>query len=371
MRVLYVVGNLGAGGLERFVTRVSLHAKADGRIEPSILCLSESGGLFREELDRSGVPIFEAPAGWRRSKSGIRSLGEIMRKAEADVVHSQVNFSLWQQFSAVRRSGARAFCVTERNCYPLQGWARARRMAQFHALRRFGARYTANGKAVAAHLARLVRVPAASIGVLPNGVPIPAARPRVRESIRRDLGWDDRMLGIGYVSRMAEHKGHALFLEALRGARQSGARVRACLIGDGPEKPAIAELIKRCDLESDVALTGIVSNVDEYLEAFDAVALLSSREGMPNALLEAMAAGKPIIATDVGANAEILADGEAGIVLPAPDVGLVAREIQKLAACPEQALAIGEAARTRAAAVYSVEACYGRLLSHYEEALQN
>ncbi len=368
--MLYLVGNLGAGGLERFVTRVSLRAKESSDFEPIVCCLSERSGIFVQVLETGGVKVVQAPANWRRNRHRLGELGSLIKILEADLVHSQVNFSIWQQFSAARQGGAKAFCVTERNCYPLRGFARARRMIQFHALRAMGAHYTANSAAVAEHLARLVSVPSRTIGVLANGVSVAPPRPEIRERIRASLGWDETVTGIGYVSRMAEHKGHSNLLSALSLARDRGLSLRTCLVGDGPERGRLEHEIGRLNLRDSVSLTGTVPNVDEYMEAFDVVALFSSREGMANVLLEAMAAGKAVIATNIGANAEVLDHGRAGLLLTDTTPAAIAGSLQRLVECPEMRAELGVAARQRAESTYSVEACYQGLLAHYTKALK-
>src|SRR5438477_8636069 len=99
-----MVGNLGAGGLERFVTRISLRANEGKEFEPVVLCLSQRSGQFLPTLESAGIPILEAPSGWRRDRKALRELADIIRSSKADLAHSQVNFSLWQQYSASRRA---------------------------------------------------------------------------------------------------------------------------------------------------------------------------------------------------------------------------------------------------------------------------
>ena len=369
MRVLYFVGNLGAGGLERFVTRVSLRAKRASDFEPLVCCLSKRSGIFLEVLQNAGVPVVQAPAEWHRNRRSLRELGSLIQSLGVDLVHTQVNFSLWQQFLATKRGGAQAFCVTERNCYALRGFARARRLLQFHALRAMGGHYTANGHAVADHLARLVRVPARTIGVLPNGVSVEAPRPDTRNRIRASLGWDESVVGIGYVARMAEHKGHSHLLSALSLGKLKGLPLRACLVGDGPERGRLEHEIDRLELRDHVALTGTVTNVYDYMEAFDIVALFSSREGMANVLLEAMAAGKAVIATDIAPNAEVLDRGRAGLLLKDMTPAAILSTFHQLVECPELRESLGAAAQRRVESTYSVDACYENLLAHYSKVL--
>lgn len=367
MRVLFFVGTLGAGGLERFVTRISLQAKESGEFEPVVCCLSKREGLFLEKLEAANVSVYEAPSQWARSPRQLLKLRGLVRHIAPDVVHSQVNNSLLQQFFAVRAAGRIQFCVTERNCYPLRGLARLRRVAQFHTLRLLGGHYSANGKRVAEHVARMVGVPTASVQVLPNGVGMIPPDAELRAQMRAGLGWQSNDIGLGYVSRMAAHKGHAEFLRALHSLRANGLSVKACLVGDGPERSALERLAEELKLSDTVTFVGIVPNVPDYLQAFDLVALFSSREGMPNAILEAMAAGKAIIASGVGATPELLDEGRAGVVLYELTTEKLIAALTSIVLDGQRRERLAQAAARRAETLFSVEASYRRLLQHYAE----
>ena len=369
MRVLYCVGNLAVGGLERFVTRISLRAKEGSDIEPQVCCLSTRSGQLLTHLESAGIPVYEAPQGWRRSRSANRSLSALIQRAAPDVVHSQVNFSLWQQFNAVRRAGHPLFCVTERSCYEFRGYARIRRMLQFHAIRAMGAQYSANGRAVADHVARVVRTAPSKIAVLPNGVPTSRPRPEVRKRVREALGWSPSVVGIGYVSRIKPDKGHPELVRAIRPLLQSGLPIKVCMVGDGPDRPLVERQVRDLGLSDHVHMTGTVSNVEDYLDAFDIVGLFSTREGMPNALLEAMMAGKAIIATSVGANPEILDNGNAGVLLSDRTDQTISAALEDVVKHPSRRNELGKAAFVRAHSEYSIETCFQRLIRLYKEAL--
>jgi glycosyltransferase involved in cell wall biosynthesis len=234
MRVVYFVGTLGAGGLERYVSRIAQQAKTRGDIEPVIVCLHRRSGMFLDELLKAHVPVYEAPEGWRRSPRQWWKLRGLIRDLRPDIVHSQVNFSLVQQFLAVRLGSRSAFCVTERSCYRLHGTAHLRRLIQFHFLRLLRGNYSANGPEVAAHVSNLMKVKVHTIPVLPNGVPMVIQNEQVREAIRARLGWTADDIAIGYVARMHPDKRHRLFLDVVHDLRMRNLPVKVCLAGDGP-----------------------------------------------------------------------------------------------------------------------------------------
>lgn len=366
MRVLYFVGTLNAGGIERFVTRISTHAQLNGKFKPIVCCLIAREGRFLTELEEIGVPVYEAPKGWERNVRAFIALCNLLKRINPDIVHSQVNFSLFQQFLAVRLSDCRRFYVTERNCYQLHGLARWRRFMQFHFLRLFKVRYSANGEAVAAHLGQLVGTSATKIPVLPNGVPLIPADPDKRSTYRQMLNWSPSDIGIGYVGRMAPQKRQALLVEVVDGLRRVGLPVKACFLGDGPQMETIRHKIQKLELTSHIYLAGTVTNVEDYLQAFDVVALFSSWEGMPNAILEAMAAGKAVVATPVGAIPELLADGYAGLLVDPANPEHLRESLLQVITDFQLRQELGLRARKWIQKTYSIEAAFDRLLTHYE-----
>ena len=371
MRVLYFVGTLELGGLERFVTRVSLEARKTGAFEPIVCCLNHKSGPFLTFLDDANIQVIEAPNNWSRSISSLIGLSHEIKKTNPDIVHSQVDFSIGQQRLAVLFAGFRIkFFVTERSEYVLKGFSRIRRIIQFYFLKFMGVDYTANSTSGAHHLAKQVGIDPQKIGVIPNGTPIIETDILVRNKIRNELGCEDSEFLLGYVARLANGKGHELFIKSIKKLKSKGFSIKACLAGDGPKFFEIKDLIRTLDLESDVIMLGSVLNVSDYLQAFDAVALLSEREGMPNALLEAMAAGRPVIATKVGGMPEILDYGRAGILVDR-NLRSVVQGIETLLKDYDLRLALGERARDKIKVQYGLEKTFRMLVNYYKSWLEN
>jgi glycosyltransferase involved in cell wall biosynthesis len=368
-RVLFLVGTLHAGGLERYVTQMALTAKRHGTFEPAVLCTNKRAGIFAGQLEAAGVPLYEAPPRWNRDPRALLGLRSLVAGFRPDIVHSQVNDAMLQQALAVLGSaGWPRYCVTERNCYERHGLARARRIAQYHVLRALGCDYSANAEAVAVHLARMVHDRRERISVIPNGVLAPSAEDTSgRESVRRELGAAPDDVALVCVARLDGHKGHARVIRAHAELRRRGLPTQLWLLGDGGERAALEQLVAELGVRDQVRFLGVVPNVRRYLAASDVFLLLSEHEGMPNAVIEAMSAGLPVVATAVGGVPEALDQGRAGIVVApdAPDATVVTT-LAALATDPERRLALGERARERAQACYSLDAAFDRLLRHYE-----
>jgi glycosyltransferase involved in cell wall biosynthesis len=368
-RVLFLVGTLHAGGLERYVTQMALTAKRQGTFEPAVLCTSKRAGIFARQLEAEGVPLYEAPSRWNRDPRALLGLRALVAGFRPDIVHSQVNDAMLQQALAVLGTGGRPrYCVTERNCYERHGLARARRMAQYHVLRALGCDYSANADAVATHLARMVHDRRDRIQVIPNGVLAPSAEEASgREALRSELGAASGEVVLVCVARLDKHKGHARVLRAHAALRRQGLPVSLWLLGDGVERAALGQLAAELGTATHVRFLGVVANVRRYLPASDVFVLLSDHEGMPNAVIEAMSAGLPVVATAVGGVPEALDDGRAGIlVAPDADDATITAHLAGLVGDPARRRALGEVARQRAQASYSLDAAFDRLLRHYE-----
>lgn len=364
--IVFLTGTLEAGGLERFISRVSIEAGQKKIFTPIVFCLRKRAGIFLTELQDHGIAVYEAPSGWERNLSSLIRLGTMIRSLQPHAVHSQVNFSLVQQFLAARLFTSARFLVTERNCYPLTGFSRLKRIAQFYFLKIFGTHYSGNSVAVAKYLAAMVRYPFKKIPVIPNGIEIPEANAGMREQIRSQHGWRKDDFVIGYVARFAGHKGQGYFVSVLEWLhKQVGDRVKVCFIGDGPERNTVQIKLQQIGLQRLVIFTGIIPNVSDYYQAFDCVTLLSDYEGMPNVVLEAMACGLPVVANPVGNVEELLGSG-AGFINRSANPEITAGLFIALATSPATCAASGNLAREKIRKDFSLQASVRLLQNQYE-----
>ncbi len=359
---MYFVGSLHAGGLERFVTSVCTYAVAHDIFKPFVVCLADKAGIFYKQLEKAGVEVAEAPAGWNRKKAANRQLADVIRNFAADIVHSQVNFSLVQQYMAARHAGCR-FMVTERNMYRFGMAGRLRRILQYYYLRQRGVLYSANSGMVRKHLAALVFAKEENIPVVNNGYEVITAGQRPYS--RQELNLPPAGLLLGYVARMAAHKGHFLFLRVLRHLLDQGhTNIYACLIGDGPERQALEQEVERLKLTGHIRFLGVRNDLHKIYPLFDLQLLLSDYEGMPNVVLEGMAHGVPVVATPVGNVADMFADG-GGVLITDKHPASIAAQIAALLQNVSLRQAIAARARQIVDERYSIAATVARLCSIY------
>jgi glycosyltransferase involved in cell wall biosynthesis len=190
------------------------------------------------------------------------------------------------------------------------------------------------------------------------------------EQVRQRLGLPPGGKVVGIMARLFPVKNHALFLQAAAAINQVIRDTRFALVGDGPSRSYLEELSVKLGLSSKVVFFGERQDVGTYLSAFDIAVLTSETEGCPNSLLEAMALGKPVVATDVGGNREVVQHGETGFLVPSGNAEALANAIIALLQSPETAKAMGQRARKRVTTQFSVNRMVQQYQSLYEETLK-
>ena len=240
---------------------------------------------------------------------------------------------------------------------------------------RFLGRFTdlslAVSQGVKDYLLQEIGLDPAKIRVAPNGVDVAAldaARPG--DAVRRDLGLPEGLAVIGLVGRL-DHwgKGHKELFTAMAQLRERHP-VHALIVGGGRRKDEVRALAAGLGLADAVHFLGQRQDVPDLLNAMDIFVLPSYSEGVSLALLEAMAAGLPVIATAVGGLPEVVTDGETGLLIPPRDAAALARALARLLDDPDGAKALGDRARQHVRAHYSLDRLGREINEIYEELVE-
>lgn len=345
VRVCHVVNNLDVGGLERVVLSLLRHLPA--RVETSLVCLSGPGKLFGEHglpPDRCLVLDKRAQVGWAerlRTPERILRIARFLRRRRVDVVHVHNLAPLVYGGVAARLLGPRRPAVVYSEHNQIYR-ANARAEGRFRRYVRLADQVVAVSDDLRRTLVDRLRI-APPVRVLHNGID-PAPFEGVDPSpVRRelDIGPDSFVVGTAVV--LSEQKGVRFLLEAAGLVRATDPGVRFVVAGDGPLRAELERRAAELGLGDGVRFLGYRRDVPQLVAAFDAYVLPSLWEGLPLALLEALASGKPIVASRVGGNPEVVEHERNGLLVPPRSPEALAEAILRLRRDP----ALREAIRGR------------------------
>ena len=195
---------------------------------------------------------------------------------------------------------------------------------------------------------------------IPNGVPVPVVPWQPRN------GWKNSPVAVS-VGRLSPEKGHADLLAAWPLVLEQIPDARLVLVGDGPERQCLEAIIEQNRMADSVILVGSTGDVPHYLLNADLFVLPSREEGMSMALLEAMAFGMPLVATDIPGNRKLVTDTEHGRLCGVEDPRSLAQAIVEQWCDPVRALEMGQAARSLVQHQYSIEAVARLHLAQFEQ----
>jgi glycosyltransferase involved in cell wall biosynthesis len=206
------------------------------------------------------------------------------------------------------------------------------------------------------------------VGVIHNGVDVSQMMSGDREIGRKEIGAEPADFVIGSVGRLAPVKNHQLLLRAVRGMSNQK-RHKVVLIGEGPERHRLEDLTAQLGLGAQVRLLGHREDIPDLLAAMDVFVLPSLSEGMSHALLEAMAAARPVIASAVRGNSETLSSPDQGLLFASGDESALRALLERLASNPEVRTRIGIAAQSRVRRDFNIQTMVRNYARLYEEAL--
>lgn len=351
LRVALVLPSLMVGGAEQHAVKLCRALDRQG-VEACILLLRRDLPLELGGLVPSGVPVVVAPRA-RRDPRLVTWLAGQFRSRRIDVAQS----FLWYAdaiaaAAALLVPGVRLIC-SERGDRSTGYHTPARRAYDRAVTFRRAAAVVPNSQFGAALLGTL-GAPPGRVHVIPNGVDTNAFDATVPLRIRERLGWPADTYLVVSVARLVEGKGLDTLITAI--SRTTRPDIRGVLVGAGPLRPALEALAAQLGVAGRVAFAGQQMPALPWLLGCDSAVQLSvATEHCSNSLLEAMACGKPVVASAVAGNAELVVDGETGLLVPPGDADAVARALVRLASDAAGAARLGAAGRARVADRYSMD----------------
>ncbi len=367
LRVLFCLDTFHVGGTELNAVRTLERLAARG-IEVHVACLREEGPLL-ERVKKANVPIhrFSIPSllSLHTVAEGLR-FRDVVRRGQYDIVHAHDMYSNMLFVPWARLAGSAGVIASRRwwNDMPRVAHRVLNRWS-YH----FAHRVLVNSPAIGSLVQHGEHISGDRVVVISNFVDhemFSAPGEAYLRRMRSELAIPADAIVIGIVANLHAVKEHWVLLDAVARLTPSWPQLRVILVGDGACRAALQEQARRLDLERHVVFAGAQPHHPSPNYLFDVAVLTSRAEGFPNAIVEAMAAGRPVVATAVGGVPDAVVEGETGLLVPPSQPEPLANALDALLQDPVRRATMGAAGRRRAEKLYDADAVITSLESLYE-----
>ena len=361
LRILHVLQAATIGGAQRRIWETSrLIPPERASVEVALLT---ARGRLSAELEAMGLRchVLDIRGAADVPRAAVR-LVAIMRRGRFDVVHTHLLHSSAAGLAAALLAGVPVRVMT-------RGQVHVARTGSFldRSLSRLSnalaQRIFTVGADVRDAIVREEGVPPKRVEVIPNGVDVAYLRSLAGERASHDG------FVMGTVARLHPQKGYDIAIDAVKALADAGVAVRYEIVGEGPLRGRLEEQAARLGVADRVDLVGFVRNPFPRELGWDLYLHPSNDEGLSNAILEAMALGRPIVATDVTGAREQIVDGESGLIVPPGDPGAMARAVRRLRDDPSLAARFGDAAVERVERLFDLRRSAERYMEAYAQLL--
>jgi glycosyltransferase involved in cell wall biosynthesis len=356
------------GGAEVLAARLARRLRDAFRF--SFVCLDELGTLgqqLRDEGFRVEVLGRRPGVDWRLAFR----LGRLLRRERIDLVHAHQYTPFFYAVTSRLLGGRQPVLFTEHGRH-FPDYPRRKRLLANRLLLGRRDRVVGVGEAVARALVRNEGFSPRRVAVLYNGIDLGRFDDAAHdgERVRRDMGVGAADLVIIQVARLDHLKDHATAIRTFERVVRECPHARLVLVGEGPEREKIQHLAVQRGVKDQVLLLGLRTDIPRLLHAADVFLLTSVTEGIPLTLIEAMAAGLPVVSTGVGGVGEVIEAQRTGLLAPSGDDAALAQGVLRLAGSPRLRAELGERGRRRALALFSDDRMHDGYARLYREMLR-
>jgi sugar transferase (PEP-CTERM/EpsH1 system associated) len=360
IRIMQVIYCFEIGGSESVARDIALNMRKN--------CVHGVGAL---EYDGPLRLVFEAnniPTFLINKIPGDRLIPMIriwraMKRFRPDVVHTHHLYELFYALPGALLTGAKII-HTEHEYYSLMS-SRARFLLR--QLSRFCRAVTGVNKETAAFLRNNIGIPAKKVHTVVNGMDLD--RYRTNKVSRTEIGLTDDDLVAGIVARLHPVKDHLSLLMAFRLVVDHQPKAKLMIIGNGPERGHLEQKSHQLGLDRNVHFLGTRFDVPDLLNCMDVFVLSSREEGLPLCILEAMAAGRPVVATEVGGIPSVVKSGETGFLVPPGDTQAMARVLLKMFNDPVSGTMMGINGRRLIEQQFDLKKSINKYFQLYQDAM--
>ena len=364
LRVLHLFVSLPVGGAENLL--LSILSKLDPNRYESVVCTLGDRGALAGQVEALGVPLVELGLMDKRAgrKATIAALTDLLRRERIDLLHSHLYHANYLGRLAARRQGIPAV-ISIHNTYTRPKWHR-RLINWWLSLNHTGA-IIAGSEEIRRDILRFDFVRTELIQVIPNSINLARSESTLSSvEARARLGLKEADYVLGTIGRLEEQKGHRFLLDALPILRELGLNPVLLLVGEGREETSLKTQAAQLGVSDQVRFLGTRGDLGDLFRAMDLFVMPSLWEGLSLAMLSAMAAGMPVVATDVGGVPQVLGRNERGYVLPPGSDARLAECILDCHAHPLDCARIGAVGAEHVRSHYSDTAMVQQVEGVYE-----
>lgn len=315
VKLTYVINNLNVGGAEKLL--LSTVKKLDQNKYDITVCPMLKSNTLLNDFLQAGVRVFSINMTNKKDIRGFFKLYGFFKSNKIDIVHTHLSEAdVFGRFAAIMAKVPIIISTDHR----VDDWKmkpkRLRTKLRF-LLNRLAAKFS-NGiitvsNDIKDHLIKNEKIPPEKIYVIKNGIEIN------QKHTSKNVETDKKEIVLGCAARLSREKGHSYLLRAFKTAKTKIPNLKLLLAGEGIMRVPLEKLAQELEISHDVRFLGLIDDMNNFFTRIDIFILPSLQEGIPLALLEAMAAEKPIIATAVGGIPEVIDNGSDGILISAAD----------------------------------------------------
>jgi glycosyltransferase involved in cell wall biosynthesis len=371
IRILYVIDALEFGGGERGFSQLSTGLNKE-RFKTYLAAHPDS--KLEKMVIRENIPFLPIDMDRKVNFKAIAHLLRIINQHRIHIVHSMGARADFFARMAVRKLPQISLVCTV--AMPVEGFdigfiRKIIYKIADHFSSRYVTHFIAVSKAIKEQLVRRRNIHSGRITVVYNGVELDQYNQNMNASakIRHSLGITDDYPIIGTIGRLVYQKGYSHFLQAAKQVYEGKKYVRFVIVGHGPEEDNLKSMAKSLGISHVCTFAGLRRDIPELLSAFDVFVLSSVLEGLPRIVIEAMAMGRPIVATDIDGVREELEDGITGLLVPPESSDSLAKSIIDLLIDKDKSFQMGINARRAAEEKFGVDIMLKKVEKVYEELL--
>jgi glycosyltransferase involved in cell wall biosynthesis len=362
LRVLTLVATLNPGGAERLAATVASRLDRD-RFE-SVLCTTRGHGqsILVDQALAAGVRLLALQRSSRAALWAWLPLIAFLRREQVDVLHAHMfGSNVWA--AVVGRIARVPVVIAHEHSWSFKGEP-VRRFLDRELISRGADVLLAVSKEDRRRMIEVEGIRRDKIRILPNGIP---PLPPPRGAVRSELGIPPSSPVIGTLTVLRREKALHVLVQASALLAPEFPDLRVLIAGQGPEEESLRALVRELGLEEVVLLLGFRRDVADVLAALDVAVFSSEREGSPLAVMESMAAGKPVVATCVGGVPELVDDGVHGLLVRPRDPHALSKAVAILLRDPGLRTELGRRGQARQERDFHIEATVRRLEDLYQQ----